>query len=207
MTARKTSRSLNSSPQITADALFGPAQQRALEVFSRSVAPGAQEAFSRFIAKQTVMFAERAALSNTLARQDEALPTEVVSSLNDTELFWRAVQDEFGLLSSLEVAQALGASANRSYASDLRKSGRVVALQRLNRFVFPGFQFVDGEVREVIADLKVLGQQYGIDDRDIVAWLCRPTTYLDVRAPRPVDHLDDPDVVRGAAAAAWGVAW
>jgi hypothetical protein len=204
---------------IDAVSALEPSQRAALEAYSRSlVAPNVLGDFQRYIARQSLIFTESAAISTSLAKLTEALPTGVVSSLNDADLFWRSIEAEFGLLSSIEVAKLVGASANRSYASDQRKAGKLLAFQRLNKFVFPGFQFNDGSIRPVIADLKKLGRAHEMNDRDIVAWLCRPTTYLragDERSEtstsqasrRPVDHLDDPADVVAAATRAWDVVW
>lgn len=186
---------------------FDPAQRAALEQYSRAMAPDAPLDFERWIARQTVVFGETAALSATLARHSEPLTTELVGSLNDAEHFWRGIEDEFGLLTSLEVARALGASANRSFASDQRRAGRVLALRRLNRYVYPGFQFDGAAVRPVIGRLSALARRRGLDDRAVIAWLCRPTTYLRGEARRPVDHLDEPDLVLDVAERAWDVAW
>lgn len=186
---------------------FDPDQRAALEQYSRTMAPEAPLEFQRWIARQTVIYTETTALSATLARQAEPLSTELVGSLNDAEHFWRGIEAEFGFLTSLEVARALGASANRSFASDQRKAGRVLAVRRLNRYVYPGFQFDGGAVRPVISGLVALARERGLDDQGVIAWLCRPTTYLRGEARRPVDHLDEPDLVLDVASRAWDVTW
>ncbi|PPF50350.1 hypothetical protein C5B94_15445 [Clavibacter michiganensis] len=182
-------------------------QRRTLQAFSRAVTRDSGTDFERFIARQTAIFTETAVLSDVLARQAEPLPTGVVSSLNDTELFWRRIEAEHGFLTSVEVSEALGARPTRAYASDLRKAGRVLGLRRTNRYVYPGFQFQAGSVRPVVPRLIALGAEHDLDSRDVVAWLYRPTTYLRDPAHRPVDHLDDPETVLDAAARAWAVAW
>jgi hypothetical protein len=182
-------------------------QLRTLEAYGNAVMPGAADDFTRFIARQTEIYTQSAALSADLAAQRVALPTGVVSSLNDAELFWRSIESEFGLLTSIEVAARLGARANRSYASELRSAGRLLGIRRVNRYVFPGFQFQDGALRPVIASVAALGRENGKDDRDVIAWLCRPTTYIRGDARRPVDHLDDEDLVLDVARRAWTVAW
>ncbi|MBF4622960.1 hypothetical protein [Clavibacter sp. VKM Ac-2872] len=182
-------------------------QRRTLEAYSRSVSADPSSDFERFIARQTAIFRETVALSDVLSRQAEQLPTGVVSSLNDTELFWRAIEAEFGFLSSVDVSAALGARPNRAYASDLRTAGRILGLRRTNRYVYPGFQFHAEAIRPVIPRLIALGHEHELESRDVVAWLCRPTTYLRGDACRPVDHLDEPDLVLDAATRAWAVAW
>lgn len=162
--------------------------------------------FERYLTRQVTAFNESAMLGTVLAQQKYVLPTEIVSSLNDTEKFWRGIQSEFGFLTSIQVAEALGAVANRSYASDQRKNGRLLALRRLNKNLFPGFQIDDGNIRPVIAKLITLGQESDKTERDIIFWLCTPTTYIR-GAARPVEHLHDPDTVLQAAAGAWGVGW
>ncbi|KZC96349.1 hypothetical protein AWH51_03520 [Clavibacter tessellarius] len=182
-------------------------QRRALGAYIRSVTTDAPEDFERFIARQTAIYAETAALSEALSRQAEQLPTGVVSSLNDTERFWRSIEAEFGFLSSVDVSAALGARPNRAYASELRTAGRILGLRRTNRYVYPGFQFHAEAIRPVVPRLISLGRENGLESRDVVAWLCRPTTYLRGDARRPVDHLDDVELVVDAAARAWAVVW
>jgi len=191
----------------TALAALSADQRRTLGAYSRSVTSDAAEDFERFIARQTAIYAETAALSEVLSRQAEQLPTGVVSSLNDTERFWRSIEAEFGFLSSVDVSAALGARPNRAYASELRTAGRILGLRRTNRYVYPGFQFQAEAIRPVIPRLISLGREHGLESRDVVAWLCRPTTYLRGDARRPVDHLDDADLVVDSAARAWAVAW
>ena len=184
-----------------------PLHRSTLQAYSRAVAPGAPSDFELFIARQTAIYTETAALSEVLARQAEPLPTGVVSSLNDTEVFWRDIEAEFGFLTSTEVSVALGARPTRAYASDLRTAGRILGLRRTNRYVYPGFQFHTGTVRPVIPRLIALGTEHELEARDVVAWLCRPTTYLRGEARRPVDRIDETSVILDAAARAWDVAW
>lgn len=179
-----------------------------LAAYADAVGQSASESFRQFIDRQAVIFTEQAEVAALLEQQETVLPSEVVGALNDTERFWRGIDDEFGLLSSTRVAELTGARSNRSYASDQRRKGRLLALRRLNRNVFPGFQFdADGAIRPVIAELRTLGQAHGMDERDVIVWLCRPTTYFPGPDERPVDHIDEPDRLLEVAAAAWDVVW
>lgn len=120
----------------------------------------------------------------------------------------QAIDDEFGLLGSAEVAGILGSRGEpRSFTADLRRQRRILSLPRLNRLVYPGFQFdrSTGAIRPLIAPLIELAVEYDRAPENIVFWLCRETSYLD--GDRPVDHLDDADRILEVASEAWGVDW
>ncbi|WP_025159178.1 hypothetical protein [Leifsonia aquatica] len=125
----------------------------------------------------------------------------------------KAVEDEFGLLSSVEVANLLGSSSSaeskRSLAKDMRDQGRLLYVRRLNKFLYPGFQFdtARGRVAPLVADLMALAVDSGWAAEDVVLWLCSPTTYF-ADGSRPVDHfVADPARVLEVARRAWNVEW
>lgn len=183
-----------------------PEFSRALRLLDGDVPHQMTLELQQYLARQIVTFSASKSLGDTLQKQEVVLPTQVVSSLNETEKFWRDLQEEFGLFTSTEVAEALGAKASRSYASEQLKTGKLLAIRRLNRNLFPGFQIKHGQIRPSIPRLIALGKECGRSDMDIIFWLCSPTTYLDGGA-RPVEMLDDLDSVLGAASRAWNVVW
>jgi len=133
----------------------------------------------------------------------------IARAVRATENAWRAVESEFGLLSSSEVDTLLGArNGNRAYAADLRKRGELLAALRNNSYVFPGFQFDHnaGTVRDWVAPLLVLAERYEWDTADVILWMMSPTTYFE-EEDRPVDHVDDAPRVVDVAEKAWGVEW
>lgn len=115
-----------------------------------------------------------------------------------TENAWRGIADEFGMLSSREVAERIGSkSSNRNLASDLRKRGQLLGVNRLNSYKYPGFQFTaEGTVRPVIPELITTMNESGWTEPSLVLWLCSPSGRFS--GMRPVDLLDDPALVAKA---------
>jgi hypothetical protein len=79
-------------------------------------------------------------------------------------------------------------------------------VRRLNRYIYPRFQFSAGRVKSVVKSLLELAQSANRSTEDLVLWLCSLTVYL-ADAGRPVDYLDDADLVLSVAGRAWGVEW
>ncbi|WP_030143805.1 hypothetical protein [Mycetocola saprophilus] len=152
-------------------------------------------------------------LSGVLARTAQAPHPALARAAQAGENEIRAIDAEFGLLTSAEVAKILGSSSTpsavRALASDMRGRGELLALKRLNRFVYPGFQFDRGRgrVKPCVKPLVALAHASDWDEVDAVLWLCAPSTYFD-DASRPVDHLDtDPERVLEIARRAWNPGW
>ncbi|GAB3129553.1 hypothetical protein [Glaciibacter psychrotolerans] len=149
------------------------------------------------------------ALRGAMVKLPGTVSPSIARALQSTENSIRAIEDEFGLLDRSGLAEALGSKAKKgAFASDQRKKGRVLSFPRLNAFVYPGFQFdhVHGTVKPVIAPLIALGAKYDWKPSEIALWLCSPTTYLPDDG-RPVDFLDDAELVLGIAQNSWGVEW
>jgi hypothetical protein len=125
-----------------------------------------------------------------------------------TENIWRRVDAEFGLLSSAEVAALRGArNDNRAFASGLRQRGGLLGVQRKNAYVYPGFQFdlAVGTIRPWVAPLVELAAVQDRTPVDVVMWMMSPTTYFG--DDRPVDHIDDAQLLVDVAERAWNVQW
>jgi len=120
-------------------------------------------------------------------------------ALQATENVWREIEEEFGLLTSSEAAVAIGSkSQNRYLVSELRRKGKLLGLRRLNAYRYPGFQFLsDGTIHPAIRDLMSAMHDGGWSDRGLIIWLCSPSRAF-ADGARPVDHLDDPTLVRAA---------
>ncbi|UOE43172.1 hypothetical protein [Agromyces larvae] len=127
-----------------------------------------------------------------------AVPAGLARIAQATENAWKRIEDEFGLLTSTEVAARLGSrNANRDLAKTYRKRGQLLAVRRLNSFRYPGFQFTrDGQVRSIIPELVALAEEIGWPSEEVVLWLCAPSGAFD--GDRPVDHLDEADLIRRA---------
>ncbi|SEB54516.1 hypothetical protein SAMN04489806_1052 [Paramicrobacterium humi] len=152
-------------------------------------------------------------LSDAMARMPAPVDPAVARAIQAGENIKKQIETEFGLLTSAEVAGLLGSSANRSavrsLARDMRARGELLAIRRLNKYLYPGFQFdrSRGQVLPVVKPLLQIADERSWEPEDVVMWLCAPTTYF-VDESRPVDHISrDPDLVLNVAKQAWGVQW
>lgn len=152
-------------------------------------------------------------LAGAMSRIQDPLPPAMARGAQATENVVKSIEDEFGLLTSTEVAQLLGSASGqtavRSLANDMRARGELLHLRRLNRYLYPGFQFQTslGRVKPGVKELLQLAEANSWEPEDVVLWLCSPTTYFE-DGSRPVDHLDaEPDRVLDVARRAWTVDW
>lgn len=133
---------------------------------------------------------------------------QLARSVQAEENVYGAIADEFGLLSSTEAADRMGsraAAGRRNTAPAARREGRLLAISRGRYLLFPGFQFDQHGVRPVIAAYVATGREFGRSEAGMIQWLVRPTTYLDGR--RPVDVIDDPELLLSTARKAFSVQW
>lgn len=155
----------------------------------------------------------RAQLAADLTRIPHPIPPAIARATQATENAWKSIEAESGLLPGSEVAAILGSrptpGAVRSLANDMRKRGALLAVQRLNRFLYPGCQFdaVTGQVKPWVAPCAELATEHGWSHESALLWLHRPTTYLP-EGRRPIDVIDgNPQLVLDVAREAWEVAW
>lgn len=185
--------------------LSGPALSAVLEEYSETLRadPALMDQVGFLVRRR---HAVKEHVGATMRLQDVVSP-ETASAAQAHENLIRAAQNEFGLYTSSQVAALMGSkNTSRSFASDLRKSGKLFYIERLNTYQYPGFQFDDrGRIKPVIASLVRLAKERGWDVEDAGLWLLSGTRYL--HGDRPVDHLDHPDVVIEAAGGAWSVEW
>jgi hypothetical protein len=148
------------------------------------------------------------ALGPVLANVETPVSPQLARSLQATENVWRDMQEEFGLLSSREVSELVGSrSPNRSYASDQRSKGKLLAIKRPGGLRYPGFQFDPRlhVIRPVMEELIKVAAEADNSEADLALWLYIPTGYLD--GDRPVDRLDDTETVVDAARQSFNVEW
>lgn len=152
-------------------------------------------------------------LADAMARMLNVIPPATARAVQAGENAVHAIEDEFGLLTSSEVSALLGSSssaaATRSLANDMRAAGKLLFVRRLNKFLYPGFQFdrIRGRASPLAKSLLDMAGETGWEPEDVVLWLCSPTTYFE-DGSRPVDHFDsDPDRVLDVARQAWAVEW
>jgi hypothetical protein len=124
---------------------------------------------------------------------------EHANSLLQTAMFWDEIAAEFGMLNREEII-----------LNDVNKGvpeSDMLKLEKNNEFIFPGFQFdKDGNFRDFIKALKLIGLQHDRGDKSLIVWMCIPTTYI-IGSRRPVDILDDPETILRVAKEAWSVQW
>lgn len=120
-----------------------------------------------------------------------------------------AIEAESPFLKAGEAGRALGSRSQtpRNAAAKAHDEGRILGVAAGAHTVYPAFQFVDGSVLPVIAEVRTLGAAAGWDERNILLWLYEPTTYLH-DAARPIDLLiTDPEKVLAIADQAWNIEW
>lgn len=151
-------------------------------------------------------------LAGAMARIQDPLPPAMARAAQATKNAVRSIEDEFDLLTSAQVAHALGSTSSkaavRSLAKDMRGRGELLYVRRLNKYLYPGFQFDPslGRVKPLVKPLLQLADANSWEPEDVVLWLCSPTTYFE-DGSRPVDHFAEPDRVLDVARRAWGVDW
>jgi len=131
------------------------------------------------------------------------VPSEAEEAVDQ---FWNQVDAEFGLLTEADVTH-LFLKYNRPFTvEELQVYGQILEIERNGETLYPGYQFLNGAVRPIIVKLVMMGTEYGISQPEVALWMCRPTTYLN-DGLRPVDFLDDPDLVNDIAERNWGIVW
>lgn len=141
------------------------------------------------------------ALGAAMATTPVPVSPQTARSLQAAENIWRSIAREFGMPTSVEVAELLGSrKPNRSMASGLRNEGSIVGIMRGNSYRFPGFQFDADKAAVVTAMPKLiaLARENERSDEDLVFWLTSPSSFFHEQ-DRPVDHLHEEDRVLGAA--------
>jgi len=109
--------------------------------------------------------------------------------------------DEFGAVTSAEIAEMAGSTAdNRSAtANRWRQEQRIFGVRHHDGVYYPGFQFGDdGRPLPAVRDVLQALSSNGLTDWETALWFAAPTSSLGDR--RPVDLLDeDPEAVVEAA--------
>lgn len=174
----------------------------ALAVLTGRLAGG--DALARLLADRLEATADEAERERAVL--DAMLPpVSVMTDATTTQLQWNAkarrdALAEFGAFTAAQLAQQRGARTANPHTTVSRwvKDGRVFAVDSTDGRLFPAFQFVDGEPRQVIA--LVLAEMAGaLRGWELLLWFTGSSGWLD--GARPVDQLsDDPDAVAAAAA-------
>jgi hypothetical protein len=132
-------------------------------------------------------------------------PVEALTDAATTQLRWNALArrnalQEFGALTSAQLAEMRGANTTNPHATTGRwlTADRVFAIETPSGRLFPAFQFAQGEPRPVIRRaLTALDHQ--LRGWELLAWFTGSNGHL--AGARPVDRLDEaPDEVVAAAA-------
>ncbi|PYI65871.1 hypothetical protein CVV68_16750 [Arthrobacter livingstonensis] len=148
-------------------------------------------------------------LGAAAAALDVPVSPQMARGIQVTENAWRAMEQEFGLHAGSVVAKLLGSTARSmtGFANDRRNAGKLLGIRRRNVYLYPGFQFdrVTGAVLPVIPKLLLLADRLGVSHEGLALWLCDRTGQL--HDDRPVDHLQEPDLILAATENHFGVEW
>jgi hypothetical protein len=148
-----------------------------------------------------------AALGDAIRALDVSLPPGVVLAAANVEQCIAEVETEFGLLTSTQAGVRMGSRSTtpRNAATRAHAHGELLAMRRGRYLLFPGFQFDQHGIRPAISELKSIAARHGWDDVAVIEWMMSPTTYLQGR--RPVDVIDNFDLLARTAEAALRIAW
>ena len=139
----------------------------------------------------------------------DVVSDELARSVQATQNAWARIEAEFGLLTSSQVAEVVGAKpSNRMLASRKRAAHLIAGIVRRKALRYPGFQFdrVHGTILPLMGRLIGLAVANGWTEHDLLLWLCGPTTFFE-EEDRPVDHFHDPDSVIAAATSEFETQW
>jgi hypothetical protein len=168
-----------------------------------------RDAFLRSAESWASMMRSMAALGSALASAAPEASPQLARSVQARENFYERISKEHGLLTSEEAGRRMGSRSKRpaNAAIQAREDGRLVALRRGRYVLFPGFQFEDsGQPRQVIAELRRKADEHGLDETDLVEWLCLPSNHLEGSTPADVLGAA-PDLALRAADDLFGIEW
>jgi hypothetical protein len=133
-----------------------------------------------------------------------SVPRPTTWTLQATEILWRDVGAEFGLLTATELSLKMGPRiVDPGLVNGMYREGQLIAMHRAGQVLFPGFQVQHGTgvAYTVIRDLRQTAGSAG-SDQSMIKWLVTPSADLDWA--RPVDLLDHSEVVLAAARTSFG---
>lgn len=143
--------------------------------------------------------------SETIGRSMEITQTlpgpATLIAIRDREQGWRDVAERYGLLTSHDAAKMAGSTAKNpsEWASQRVRSGRLIAVTRSGRNLFPGFQFDErGQERRGLQPILTAFADADWDSESIVLWFTAPNGYLGHRDPADL-IAEAPDAVLEAA--------
>lgn len=147
---------------------------------------------SEFVRRLTYQMEGEAALGRGLGQLEVGVTAEQAYRAQATENIWRQIHREFGLYTSEQVAEIAGSTAKHggSYASDARRDGRLMGVRRLNRMLYPGFQFGSSGPLPVMRRLRQSADRLEVGEQAVLLWMVAPAIWWGDES-RPVDHLHD----------------
>ncbi len=211
----KVSPALESSPEATPQPgsdepdLVVQTGQATLLLSFKGHSSNDRAAFMRSAESWGSMLRSLAALGPALASAAPEASPQLARSVQARENFYERISETHGLLTSEEAGRRMGSRSQRpaNAAIQARESGRLVALRRGRYVLFPGFQFEEsGQPRPVIAALRRKAAEYGLDETDLVEWLCLPSNHLAGSTPADV-LIAAPDLALQVADDLFGIDW
>ena len=151
--------------------------------------------------------AERA-IAEVLTGLDETPSERTLRGLLAHELAWRELTDQWGAWSSTEVAAITG-NRNRNphdWATAQVRAGKLLAVQRGGRYVYPGYQFHPrhGTPSAAMATILPLFREAGWDDDSIALWFTGPQGSADGAIPAELLHEHPSRVIAAATSSSAG---
>ncbi|WP_404385922.1 hypothetical protein LL946_06370 [Knoellia locipacati] len=147
-------------------------------------------------------------IADLLADLDEPVSHTTLRALNAHDKAWRDLADQWGTWSSAEIARAVG-NTNKNphdWATAQVRNGKLLAVTRSNRLVFPGYQVnpSTGAPSTVLPDILALLRTSGWDDDSIALWFTSPQGTADGAVPAEILHSDPQRVLAAATVTAAG---
>jgi hypothetical protein len=166
-----------------------------------SVGAGKSSALAQVLRNWVAHGSQRGSLIDLLTPTFEVPRPEAVLQARRNSEARRLFLEEFGALTSGEVAELAGSrAANRSaLANRWRKEGRILGVTLHDTVYYPGFQFDEhGRPLPLISEILWALDATDLSEWEVALWFTKRSGWLGDR--RPVDLLlEDPDTVLEAA--------
>lgn len=182
--------------QLTTGALLGVR-------VPESVTP---QALRQLLARFVDSLSATAVLQQALESAPTVIGPATLTALRAREAAWRDIEHRYGYLTAQDIGDLAGSrSKNRTeYASARLREGKLAAVRRAGRLLFPAFQFersTGHPITELAAVLDVF-HAADWDDESILLWFTAPNGRLAGADPAGLLAADPADVLAAAADAA-----
>lgn len=159
------------------------------------------DALRRLVEGLDASQAGAARVAAMLEREENPPGPGVAAQIAAVEALWRHLADKYGTYTATDIAALRGADPkNRSIATNLAKTHRLIAVTRAGTKRYPTFEFKGGEPhpswKQIIAPLAAARW----DDDDILLWMVSPHPALSGLEPAELIDTDRAADVAAASA-------